>query len=85
MVWEGHDVCEQVRRILGATKETKNLPGTVRGDYSNTKQMNVVHASDSVGEAVKEIALWFDESEIQSWKQMNLSAVEFQPKGDGTD
>ena len=84
-VWEGANICDGVRRILGATKETKNLPGTIRGDFSSTMQLNIVHASDSPEEAECEIALWFQPDEITSWKQTNLNSVEFQPQGDGTD
>ena len=40
------------------------LPGTVRGDYSISKQNNLIHGSDSPESAQREIALWFKAGEV---------------------
>ncbi|MCA9212992.1 MAG: nucleoside-diphosphate kinase [Planctomycetales bacterium] len=64
MVLEGLEVVAVVRDMLGATSGLKANPGTIRGDFSSSRQMNLVHASDSIESAAREIALYFDASEI---------------------
>lgn len=67
MVWEGRDACKTGRSLLGATNPLASAPGTIRGDFAIDVGRNVCHGSDSVESAKKEIALWFDKSEIQKW------------------
>lgn len=64
MVIEGLDVITVVRDMLGATNGLKAAPGTIRGDFSSSRQMNLVHASDSPESACREIDLYFDSSEM---------------------
>jgi nucleoside-diphosphate kinase len=64
MVIEGLEVIRVVRDILGATSGLKAAAGTIRGDYSASRQMNLVHASDGPDAAAKEIALYFKPEEI---------------------
>jgi nucleoside-diphosphate kinase len=66
-VFEGPEVIRVVREMLGATSGLKAAAGTIRGDYSSSRQMNLVHASDSPESAVGEIGIYFAESEIQAW------------------
>jgi nucleoside-diphosphate kinase len=54
--------------LLGATNPLASQPGTIRGDFAIDVGRNVCHGSDSVENAKKEIALWFKEGEVQSWK-----------------
>ena len=54
--------------ILGATNPLASAPGTIRGDFAIDVGRNVCHGSDSVESAKKEIALWFKEGELVSWK-----------------
>ena len=54
--------------LLGATNPLASAPGTIRGDYAIDVGRNVCHGSDSVENAKKEIALWFKEGEVQSYK-----------------
>jgi hypothetical protein len=54
--------------LLGATNPLASAPGTIRGDFAIDVGRNVCHGSDSVENAKKEIALWFEKKEIQSWK-----------------
>ncbi|TAQ87224.1 hypothetical protein B7494_g4456 [Chlorociboria aeruginascens] len=68
MVWEGRDAVKTGRALLGATNPLASAPGTIRGDYAIDVGRNVCHGSDSVENAKKEIALWFKEGEVQSWK-----------------
>ncbi len=64
MVLEGLDVIKVVRDMLGATNGLKAAAGTIRGDFSSSRQMNLVHASDGPEAAAREINLYFEPSEI---------------------
>jgi nucleoside-diphosphate kinase len=61
---EGLDAIRVVREMLGATNGLKAAPGTIRGDYSSSRQMNLVHASDSVESAARELALYFQSADF---------------------
>ena len=63
-VLEGLEVVRVVREMLGATSGLKAAAGTIRGDFSSSRQMNLVHASDGPEAAAREIALYFQPSEI---------------------
>lgn len=64
MVLEGLEVIRVVRDMLGATNGLKAAPGTIRGDFSSSRQMNLVHASDGPESAAREIDLYFTAEEI---------------------
>ena len=64
MILEGLEVIQVVRDMLGATNGIKATAGTIRGDYSNSRQMNLVHASDGPESAQREMELYFSASEI---------------------
>lgn len=64
MVLEGLDVIRVVREMLGATNGLNAAAGTIRGDFSSSRQMNLVHASDGAEAAAREIALYFDPAEL---------------------
>ncbi len=59
MVWEGDEIVAIARKLMGATKPTEAAPGTIRGDFSNSVEQNLIHGSDSVENAAAEIALWY--------------------------
>lgn len=61
---EGLEAIRVVRDLLGPTSGLKAPPGTIRGDFSCSRQMNLVHASDGPEAARREIALYFDQSEL---------------------
>lgn len=56
---EGLDAIRLIRDMLGATNGLQAAPGTIRGDYSSSRQMNLVHASDSPESAARELQLYF--------------------------
>lgn len=60
-VLAGENAIVSVRAINGATNPVDAAPGSIRGDYALTMDSNVVHASDSVESASREIHLWFPE------------------------
>jgi nucleoside-diphosphate kinase len=61
---EGLEAIRVVREMLGATSGLKAAAGTIRGDFSSSRQMNLVHASDGPDAAKREIALYFQPDEI---------------------
>merc|ERR1711907_533715 len=61
MCWEGKDVVKTGRKIIGATNPLASEPGTIRGDFSIDVGRNIIHGSDAVESAQKELALWFPE------------------------
>ncbi|KAF0195506.1 MAG: nucleoside-diphosphate kinase [Bacillota bacterium] len=65
---QGHRSVTVLRSILGKTDPAEAAPGTIRGDLGLTKGRNIVHASDSVEAAEKEIRLYFNNSELISSK-----------------
>ncbi|XP_019744239.1 nucleoside diphosphate kinase, mitochondrial [Hippocampus comes] len=67
MVWEGHNVVQSSRVMVGATNPAAAPAGTVRGDFSLHVSRNVVHASDSLEGAQREIQLWFQGKELVEW------------------
>lgn len=56
------------RVMLGATNPADSAPGTIRGDLCIQVGRNIIHGSDAVDSAKKEIALWFNDSELVNWK-----------------
>ena len=73
MVVEGLDVIQVVRDMLGATSGLKAAAGTIRGDFSSSRQMNLVHASDSEESAARELELYFDAGEICAYEPVATS------------
>lgn len=67
MVWEGPGVVGASRLMIGQTDSATAAPGTIRGDFSMHISRNVIHASDSVEDAQREIQLWFQSSELLDW------------------
>jgi nucleoside-diphosphate kinase len=63
-VLEGLEAIQVVRDMLGATSGLKATPGTIRGDFSSSRQMNLVHGSDGPEAAAREIALYFKPNEL---------------------
>ncbi len=61
---EGVDAVEVVRTMTGVTNGRVAAPGTIRGDYSVSNQQNIVHASDSVENALIEVKRFFRNEEI---------------------
>lgn len=63
MVLEGRRAIEVVRATNGSTDCAESAPGTIRGDFGTEKRANLVHASDCLEAADREIALWFPQME----------------------
>lgn len=64
MIVQGPEAIRVVREMVGATSGLKAAAGTIRGDFSSSQQMNLVHASDGTETARREIDIFFTEDEI---------------------
>lgn len=71
MVWEGKDVVKGARGLIGETNPGDSLPGTIRGDFGVDIGRNVVHGSDAVETAKREIDIWFQDNELAQWSPSN--------------
>ncbi len=80
MVIEGPHAVELIRKMVGSTEPKQALPGTIRSDFAsiesysladNKKRVlrNLIHASDSLENANKEIKVWFKDGEIHTYKK----------------
>ena len=79
LVLEGHNAVKNIKRLAGPTNIEEALPGTIRGDYShdtyklankkNRPILTIIHATDNPAESEKEISIWFNPSEIHSYKK----------------
>lgn len=75
MVWEGNNIIKSVRTMMGATDPSKASPGTIRGDFCIESGRNLIHGSDSVEAAEREIDLWFTKDELVKWTPSSESWV----------
>ncbi|HET7578555.1 MAG TPA: nucleoside-diphosphate kinase [Bacillales bacterium] len=69
MVWEGDGVIATARNIMGATNPQESAPGTIRGDYGVQVSQNIIHGSDSLESAEREIGLFFNQEELVSYEK----------------
>jgi nucleoside-diphosphate kinase len=67
-VLEGNEAIAVVRGMLGATNGAAAAPGTIRGDYSISRQNNLVHGSDSAASAEREIGMWFEPADLVEYE-----------------
>ncbi len=71
MVVEGYNAVSSVRHLVGATDPSSADVGTIRADFAQVKEYNVIHASDSVESAKRETKIYFDENELcDTWSNM---------------
>ena len=69
LVYQGEDAIKKIKELAGATNPEKANPVSIRGKYgrinSETKVFeNVMHCSDSIENAIREIGLWFKKNEL---------------------
>jgi nucleoside-diphosphate kinase len=69
MVIEGPDAVGIVRKMNGATKPAEAEPGTIRADFGLTIGRNLVHASDSLESAEREVGIFFGEGGIVDYQR----------------
>jgi nucleoside-diphosphate kinase len=71
MVLEGDGAVAAVRRMMGKTNSAEAEPGTIRGDLALTIGRNLIHGSDSLESAKREIPLFFKADEVQSYARVD--------------
>ena len=77
MVVKGYGAVDSVRHIVGATNPVNADVGTIRADLAQVMEYNVIHASDSISSAEREIAIYFDESEIlDTWRSKTEELID---------
>ena len=64
MIVQGPDSVAVMRTLMGPTNGRKATPGTIRGDFGCSRQMNLIHGSDSPDSARREIVIYFTPDEI---------------------
>ncbi|MDQ0176201.1 nucleoside-diphosphate kinase [Bacillus chungangensis] len=71
MVWQGENVISTARQMMGATNPKDAATGTVRGDFGVTVGKNIIHGSDSLESAEREIGLFFKTDELVDYSKLN--------------
>jgi nucleoside-diphosphate kinase len=71
MVWEGPNAVAAVRQTMGSTRPVEAAPGTLRHDFALEVGRNLTHASDSIENGFKEVALWFAPTDLVEWQRSN--------------
>ena len=69
MIWEGQNAVQVLRTMMGKTDPQEASPGTIRGDFGLFTGNNIVHGSDSLESASREISLFFSPEEIVSYEK----------------
>ncbi|AIZ57004.1 nucleoside diphosphate kinase [Candidatus Methanoplasma termitum] len=69
MVLEGDNAVAVCRNMMGKTNPQESAPGTIRGDFGMVTGMNLIHGSDSVDSAKREISIFFKPEELMSYKR----------------
>jgi nucleoside-diphosphate kinase len=75
MVWEGRNVVAIARTLIGATNPSEASPGTIRGDFGIDIGRNIIHGSDSVESATREIAIHFGQNDLVTYKRVDESVI----------
>jgi nucleoside-diphosphate kinase len=65
---EGPEAISVVRGMMGPTNGRQAAPGTIRGDFGLSRQMNLVHGSDGPEAAARELAIYFQPGELFSYE-----------------
>lgn len=75
MCWEGLEVVSAVRLLCGITKARAAEAGSIRGDFAMSVSCNVVHASDTVENAKKEVERFFKDSDLHDYRKSEYEHV----------
>lgn len=75
LVLRGKEVIETARKMAGFTFGTKAEPGTIRGDYAISNRFNLIHVSDSLETAEREISIFFKKEELLEYENVDTPWV----------
>lgn len=73
LAFKGPQAISVCRNLIGPTDGTQAPPGTIRGDFGLSKQLNLVHGSDAPETAASELAIWFNDGELVDWERVTQS------------
>lgn len=71
MVWEGDNIIETARHMIGSTNPQEAANGTIRGDFGMVVNKNIIHGSDSSESALREINLFFNNDEVFTYTKQD--------------
>ena len=72
---EGPYAITTMRTLMGATNGAEAAPGTIRGDFGCSRQMNLIHGSDSSESASRELGIYFNDNELFRYDQLTVSML----------
>jgi len=72
VVLEGLDVVRVVRNMCGPTDGKNAPPGTIRGDYGMSISANIIHSSEDLRAAKREIGIFFKKSELFNYQRPDI-------------
>ena len=75
MVWEGYMAVDLIRRIIGTRKGYEAEAGSIRGDLGMSGGNNLVHASDSLENAAREIGILFKKNEMHKYNSLTEQLI----------
>ncbi|MFV1977421.1 MAG: nucleoside-diphosphate kinase [Candidatus Scalindua sp.] len=84
LVLRGKKAIDVTRKLMGSTFGYEAAPGTIRGDYAISKRFNLLHGSDSVESAEREISLFFENGDLMQNEQSDLKWI-YDMSGSPTD
>ncbi len=85
MAWEGDNVVASARAMMGATNPKDSAPGTIRGDFAVDMGRNIIHGSDSVASAERELKIFFQPSDLlPGWSRTTEGWIYENPKTPAT-
>jgi nucleoside-diphosphate kinase len=75
MAWEGIDAIPVVRKLVGTTLGREAEAGSIRGDFSMSQQLNLIHASANPDDAAREISIVFGKNELFTYDGLMDAAI----------
>lgn len=75
LLLRGKNAIEVTRKLMGSTFGHEATPGTIRGDYAMSSRFNLLHGSDSVESAEREISIFFKNENILDYEQSDLKWI----------
>lgn len=75
LVLQGKNVVAAVRTMAGVTNAAEAIPGTIRGDFAQSIQQNVVHVSEDLEHAEQEVARFFQKDDLFDYDRADVAAL----------
>jgi len=69
MAIHGKEAIATARKMMGKTTGYEADPGTIRGDFGSSRSFNLIHGSDSLESAERELKLYFDDSDLHDYQR----------------